>query len=226
MQNSNYSKINEFARKKSIIIKAHIWHQKLPFIIFVANRNFIFINISIKIPFRAKTLVPYESRKREKIHISYIVHPRKISLTESMGSRSFFILKSGVHFSFWADLNFSYLLRPTSSEFYRKGRLCKILIFNFFQPLLGLVSSPHSLFSVHSPQSQSYFHPAVGDAYLNNSQECSSKEDEDGTNDDENAMRITGPSLVPRCADIVPMRMVSISSSTKAATTNYTPRPR
>ena len=73
----------------------------------------------------------------------------------------FFILKSGVHFSFWAHLNFSYLLRPTLSEFYRKGRRCKILIFNFFQPLLGLVSSPHSLFSVHSPQSQFHFHPAV-----------------------------------------------------------------
>ena len=120
-----------------------------------------FKKILVKVPFWAKTMVPYESRKREKIHISYIIHPRTISLTESRGSKSFFILKSGVHFSFWAHLNFAYLLRPTLSEFYRKGHCCKILIFNFFQPLLGLVSSPHSLFNVHSSQSQFYFHPAV-----------------------------------------------------------------
>ena len=160
-QHSNYSKSDEFARKKSIIIKAHIWHQKLPFIIFVANRNFIFINISIKIPFRAKTLVPYESRKREKIHISYIVHPRKIPLTESRGSSSFFILKSGVRFSIWPFLNFCYRVIENSKEFCGKGRRCKILIFSFFQPLWGLVSCPHSLYTVHSIQSQFYFHPTV-----------------------------------------------------------------
>ena len=106
-------KLANLREKKSIIILGHIWCQKLPFIIFVANRNFIFINISIKIPFRAKTLVPYESQKREKIHISYIVHPRKISLTESRGSRSFFILKSGVHFSFRQFFNFAYSMTPT-----------------------------------------------------------------------------------------------------------------
>ena len=58
-------------------------------------------------------MVPYESQKREKIHISYIVHPRKISLTESWGSRSFFILKSGVHFSFQPFFNFAYSMTPT-----------------------------------------------------------------------------------------------------------------
>ena len=63
------------------------------------------------------------------------------------------------HFEQFLTLLIVYL--PTLSEFYRKGRRCKILIFNFFQPLLGLVSSPHSLFSVHSPQSQFHFHPAV-----------------------------------------------------------------
>ena len=132
-QHSNYSKSDEFARKKSIIIKAHIWHQKLPFIIFVANRNFIFINISIKIPFRAKTLVPYESQKREKIHISYIVHPRNISLTESRGSRSFFILKSGVHFSFWAIFNFAYIIPAKSKQIVTtKGAL-----FDFDFPLFS-----------------------------------------------------------------------------------------
>ena len=163
---SNHSKSDEFARKKSIITHDLNWCQKLPGIILVTGTNFIVKNILVKVPFWAKTLVPYESRKREKIHISYIMHPRKISLTESRGSRSFFILKSGVHFSFWAHLNFAYLLRPTLSEFYRKGRRCKILIFNFFQPLLGLVSSPHSLFSVHSPQSQFHFHPAVAHSFL------------------------------------------------------------
>ena len=154
---SKYSKSDEFARKKSIIIKAHIWHQKLPFIIFVANRNFIFINISIKIPFRAKTLVPYESQKREKIHISYIMHPRNISLTESRGSSSFFILKSGVRFSFWACLNFSYLLRPTLSEFSRQGGRSMILMTLVSHTLLALVSCPPFIFGVTRNLSQIIF---------------------------------------------------------------------
>ena len=38
----------------------------------------------------------------------------------------------------------------TTMSFYRKGRMVRILVFIFFQPLLGLVSSPHSLFIVHS----------------------------------------------------------------------------
>ena len=113
---SNHSKSDEFARKKSIIIHDLNWCQKLPGIILVTSTNFILKNILVKVPFWAKTMVPYESRKREKIHISYIMHPRKISL---------------------------------------------ILIFNFFQPLLGLVSSPHSHFSIHSLQSQFHFQPAV-----------------------------------------------------------------
>ena len=106
-------------------------------------------------------MVPYESRKREKIHISYIVHPRKISLTQSRGSSSFFILKSGVRFSIWPFLNFCYRVIENSKEFCGKGRRCKILIFSFFQPLWGLVSCPHSLYTVHSIQSQFYFHPTV-----------------------------------------------------------------
>ena len=154
---SNHSKSDEFARKKSIIIKAHIWHQKLPFIIFVANRNFIFINISIKIPFRAKTLVPYESQKREKIHISYIVHPRKISLTESRGSRSFFILKSGVHFSFWAIFNFAYKYLAPLTELSRKRGRCWILIFPFFHTLWVLVSCPPLIYGVALKKSQIIF---------------------------------------------------------------------
>ena len=75
--------------KKSIIIHDLNWCQKLPGIILVTNTNFILKNILLKVPFLAKTMVPYESRKREKIHISYIVHPRKIPLTESRGSSSF-----------------------------------------------------------------------------------------------------------------------------------------
>ena len=50
-------------------------------------------DLLVKVPFWAKTMVPYESQKREKIHISYIVHPRKISLTESRGSSSFLYQK-------------------------------------------------------------------------------------------------------------------------------------
>ena len=110
---SNHSKLDEFTRKKSIIIHDLNWCQKLPGIILVTSRNFILKNILVKVPFWAKTMVPYESQKREKIHISYIVHPRKISLTESRGSRSFFILKSGVHFSFRPFFNFAYSMTPT-----------------------------------------------------------------------------------------------------------------
>ena len=70
---SNHSKSDEFTQKKSIIIHSDIWGQKLPFIIFVANRNLIFKNISIKMPFWAKTLIPYESRKKRKK--SYLLYP-------------------------------------------------------------------------------------------------------------------------------------------------------
>ena len=70
-------------------------------------------------------MVPYESQKREKIHISYIVHPRKISLTESRGSRSFFILKSGVHFSFQLFFNFAYSMTLTLKLIVPlKGNVC------------------------------------------------------------------------------------------------------
>ena len=156
-QHSNYSKSDEFARKKSIIIKAHIWHQKLPFIIYVANRNFTFKNISIKIPFRAKTFVPYESQKREKIHISYTMHPRNISLTESRGSSRFFILKSCVHFSFWACLNFASLLWPTLSEFSCQGGRSMILMTLVSDTLLALVSCPPFIFGVTRNLSQIIF---------------------------------------------------------------------
>ena len=91
-------KSDEFARKKSIIIHDLNWCQKLPGIILITSTNVILKNILVKVPFWAKTMVPYESQKREKIHISYIVYPRKILLTESRGSRSFFILKSGVFY--------------------------------------------------------------------------------------------------------------------------------
>ena len=130
---------------------------KVAFIIFMANRNFIFKNISIKIPFRAKMLVPYESRKREIIHISYIVHPRNISLTESRGSSSFFILKSGVSFSFWARLNFAYLLWPTLSEFSRQGGRSMILMTLISDTLLALVSCPPYIFGVTRNLSQIIF---------------------------------------------------------------------
>ena len=140
-----------------MIIKAHIWCQKLPFIIFVANSNFVFKNISIKMPFWAKTLVPYESRKREKIHISYIMHPKNISLTESRGSSSFFIVKSGVHFSFWACFNFAYLLRPTLSEFSRQGGRSIILVTLVSHTLLALVLGPPFIFGVTHNLSQIIF---------------------------------------------------------------------
>ena len=133
----------------------------MPGIIVVTGTNFIRKNILVKVPFWAKTLVPYESWKREKIHISNIVHLRKILLTESRGSSSFFILKRGVRFSIWPFLNFCYSVIENSKEFCGKGRRCMILIFSFFQPLWGLVSCPHSLYTVHSIQSQFYFHPTV-----------------------------------------------------------------
>ena len=96
----------------------------MPGIILVTSTNFILKNIFVKVPFWAKMMVPYESQKREKIHISYIVHPRKISLTESRGTRSFFILKSGVHFSFWAIFNLAYRVPETlKSHLLQKGSL-------------------------------------------------------------------------------------------------------
>ena len=101
---SNHSKSDEFAWKKSIIIHDLNWCQKLPGIILVTSTNFTLKNILVKVPFWAKMMVPYESQKREKIHISYIMHPRKISLTKSRGNKSFFYCKSGVQFWFWPHL--------------------------------------------------------------------------------------------------------------------------
>ena len=120
----------------------------MPGIILVTSTNFILKNILVKVPFWAKTMVPYESQKREKIHISYIVHPRNISLTESRGSSSFFILKSGVRFSFWACLNFAHLLRPTLSELSRWGGRSRILMILISQTLLALLSCPPSILGV------------------------------------------------------------------------------
>ena len=139
---SIHSKSDEFARKKSIMIHDLNWCQKLPGINLVTNTNFILKNILVKVPFWAKTMVPYESQKKEKIHISYILHPRKISLTESRGSSSFFILKSGVHFSFWAIFNFAYIVTPTLNWLSRWKGTRLILIFTYFHTLGGLVSCP------------------------------------------------------------------------------------
>ena len=125
------------AKKKSITIHDLNWCQKLPGIILVTSTNFILKNILVKVPFWAKTIVPYESQKREKIHISYIVHPRKISLTESRGSRSFFIIKSGVHFSFWAIFNFAYIIPAKSKQIVTtKGPLMDF-DFPFFSYTMG-----------------------------------------------------------------------------------------
>ena len=135
---SNHSKSDEFARKKSIIIHDLSWCQKLPGIILVTSTNFISKNTLVKVPFWAKTIVPYESKKREKIHISYIVHLRKISLTESRGSRSFFIIKSGVHFSFWAIFNFTYSIPAKCKRIVpTKGAL-----FDFDFPLFSYTRVP------------------------------------------------------------------------------------
>ena len=66
---------------------------------------------------------------------------------------------SDFHFGRFSTLRIEWL--GQTSEFYRKGGMVRILVFIFFQPLLGLVSSPHSLFIVHSMYSQFHFHPAV-----------------------------------------------------------------
>ena len=57
----------------------HFLSQKLPFIASMTNTNFIF----------KFTLLPYCKEKKQKIHYSKMVHPRKISFTESMGSNRF-----------------------------------------------------------------------------------------------------------------------------------------
>ena len=143
--------------KKSIMVYSLNWCQKLSAFILVTNTNSIFKNILVKVPFWSKTSVPYESWKREKNHISYIIHPRTISLAESRGSRSFFILKSGVHFSFWACLNFAYLLQPTLIEFSRQRGRSMILMTLISHTLLALVSCPPFIFGVTLKKSQIIF---------------------------------------------------------------------
>ena len=142
---SNHSKSDEFAQKKPIIIHDLNWCQKLPGIILVTSIDFILKNILVKVPFWAKTVVPYESWKREKIHISYVSYPRTISLTESRGSRSFFIPKSGVHFSFWAIFNFAYSIPAKCKRIVpTKGAL-----FDFDFPLFSYTRMPSFMPPIH-----------------------------------------------------------------------------
>ena len=88
---TKYSILNEFARKKSIMIHDLFWHQKLPRIMFIYITYLILKNILVNMIFRDKMLVPYCKKKRQKIHIFNLVHRRTILLAESRGSSRFFI---------------------------------------------------------------------------------------------------------------------------------------
>ena len=148
--------IRRVCAKKSIIIHDLNSCQKLPGIILVTSINFILKYILVKVPFWAKTMVPYESQKREKIHISYIVHPRKIWLTESRGSRSFFILKSGVHFSFWAIFNFAYRVPGTFNRIVPTNGPVLDFDFPFFSYTMGPSFMPHIHFWRYSQKKSNH----------------------------------------------------------------------
>ena len=99
---------------------------------------------------------------REKKFISPISCIREKFRLQKVGVVEVFLYQKVVsifHFEQFLTLLIEYLAPLT--EFCGKGRRCKILIFSFFQPLWGLVSCPHSLYTVHSIQSQFYFHPTV-----------------------------------------------------------------
>ena len=66
----NYSKSNEFARKKSITNYDSFWHQKLLNIIFMSNTHFDFFENWITCPFLPKCRPPIVRRKVKKFSIS------------------------------------------------------------------------------------------------------------------------------------------------------------
>ena len=115
---SNYSKSNEFARKKSVTNHDSFWHQKLPSIILIPNTYFNFFLELNNMTVLAKMLVPYRKTKSQLIHHFNMVHPRDISLTESWGSSRFLSTWGGVRFWLRALFFKSYLLRPTLKKFF------------------------------------------------------------------------------------------------------------
>ena len=72
-----------------MITQALFWSQKLPFMVPMTNTNFVYKQQFVKIAFLGKTLAPYSKAKRQKIHISEMVHLKMISLAESRGSSRF-----------------------------------------------------------------------------------------------------------------------------------------
>ena len=95
---SNYSKSNEFERKKSVMNHDSFWHQKLPSIILIPNTYFNFFLELNNMTVLAKVFVPYRKTKSQLIHHFNMVHPRDISLTESWGSSRFFNLYISFNF--------------------------------------------------------------------------------------------------------------------------------
>ena len=85
----NYSKSNDFARKKSIINHDSIWCQKLLNIIFMSNTHFNFFWELNNMPILAKMFVSYCKTKSQQIQHFNMVHRRDISLAESRGSSRF-----------------------------------------------------------------------------------------------------------------------------------------
>ena len=85
----NYSKSNDFARKKSIKNHDSIWCQKLLIITFMSNPHLIFFWELNNMPILAKMLVPYWKTKSQQIQHFNMVHRRDISLAESRGSSRF-----------------------------------------------------------------------------------------------------------------------------------------
>ena len=78
--------------------------QKLPGIILVTSTNFISKNTLLS----QNNGSLWKSEKRKNSYLLYRASEKKNSLTESRDSRSFFILKICVHYSFWAIFNFSF----------------------------------------------------------------------------------------------------------------------
>ena len=89
----NYSKSNEFARKKSITNHDSFWYQKLLNITFMSNTHFDFFWELTNMLILAKMLVPYCKMKSQQIQHFNMVHPRDILLAKSIGnSRLFYMM--------------------------------------------------------------------------------------------------------------------------------------
>ena len=108
-------------------------------------------------------LVKWKMRKNS--FLSYRAYENNLA-SKFMNKSRLFQNKSGVRFSFCPFFNFAYIVPWINKLISQEGQMVRILVFISFYLLWGPVPSPHTLFSLHSTQSQFYFHLAMSSMFI------------------------------------------------------------